>query len=143
MAISSPEKYLLVTFKYDFMKKNWYWIGFCACYPKIDVFMKLTLQAPTLQNVQTHLNNLSAFTDKFFQFVWPFCGVGTYMVKLQDLCLQFEKWTLLAMATSTTKIRRFSSHYFLRNYFGLVCSKIMLPDLLFLRTPSRHLPAQS
>ena len=36
----------------------------------------LTLQVPTPQNVKTHPNNSSVFADKFFEYVWPFCGVG-------------------------------------------------------------------
>ena len=34
----------------------------------------LTLQAPVLQNGQTHSN-----ADELFECVWPFCGVGAFM----------------------------------------------------------------
>ena len=37
---------------------------------------RLTLSAPTLQNGQTHSNNLSAVVDESFECVWPFCGIG-------------------------------------------------------------------
>ena len=35
----------------------------------------LTLEAPTLQNGQTHSKNLSAVADELFECVWPFCGI--------------------------------------------------------------------
>ena len=41
---------------------------------------RLTLQAPTPQNGQTHSNNSSAIAI-FFECVWPFCGVGAWRVK--------------------------------------------------------------
>ena len=41
-----------------------------------------TLYAPTPQNGQTHSNNLCATVDQLFEFVWPFCGVSAYRVKI-------------------------------------------------------------
>ena len=38
---------------------------------------KLTLQAPTPQNDQTHSNYSSAIADEWFECVRPFCGVCT------------------------------------------------------------------
>ena len=36
----------------------------------------LSLQAPVLQNGQTHSNNSLTTADEFFECVWLFCGVG-------------------------------------------------------------------
>ena len=44
----------------------------------------LTFQAPIPQNSQTDSNNLSSKADELFESVWPFCGVGTYMVKIYE-----------------------------------------------------------
>ena len=44
--------------------------------------MTITLSATTPQNGQTHSNNLSAFANELFEYVWPFCAVGTCWVKL-------------------------------------------------------------
>ena len=37
---------------------------------------RLTIQAPTPQNGQTHPNNSSAKGDELFKCVWSFCGIG-------------------------------------------------------------------
>ena len=39
--------------------------------------MRLTLHAPTPRNGQTYSKKVF---DKFFECVWPFCGIGTYRV---------------------------------------------------------------
>ena len=38
--------------------------------------VKLTHQAPTPQNGQTHSNNSSAIAGELFKCVWLFCEVG-------------------------------------------------------------------
>ena len=40
------------------------------------IWMILNPLAPTPQYGQTHSNNSSGFANKFFECVWPFCGVG-------------------------------------------------------------------
>ena len=59
-------------------------------------FYGLTLYTPTSQNGQKHSNNSSAVADKFFECVWPFCGVGAYRVKslapeCDYICVRFNQ----------------------------------------------------
>ena len=41
-----------------------------------SLWLKLALQAPTLQNGQTHSNNLLAVSHELFECVWSFFGIG-------------------------------------------------------------------
>ena len=54
-----------------------------------NVLIILTLKTPIPQNGQTHSNNSSAVTNELFECVWPFCGIGSWRVKITE-----HKWIL-------------------------------------------------
>ena len=51
---------------------------------------------PTPQNGQTHSNNSLAKGDELFESVWPFCGVGGYMVNIhvKNIFEMKKKWNM-------------------------------------------------
>ena len=58
-------------------------------------FCHWNLNPPTPQNGQTHSNNLSAVvTNELFEYVWPFCWVGTEKVN-SIVAHNFSKMDLL------------------------------------------------
>ena len=43
----------------------------------LNIYIHVTLQAPTPENGQTHSKKLLAVADNLLERVWPFCGVCT------------------------------------------------------------------